>query len=99
MNANRHGTYANFASDLLGYPALGQQPHDLPLARCKRCKPSLQIGQCQGFRATQSIVLDAIANRIKEFLVPKGLGQELYRAGFHSADRHRNVRVRGNKYK
>src|SRR5258706_15744463 len=49
-------------------------------------------------QAPGSTAFDPRLDRVKQFLLAQGLGQELNRPGFHCPHRHGNVAVTTNKY-
>src|SRR5207342_2214262 len=89
------GDLAQFehTSHLLVHLACGDEGHDLALARSQRCKTFSDLVRFPVLVPARAILLDRNADRVQYVLVAKGLGQEVDRAGLHSAYGHGNVAV------
>src|SRR5580704_12363197 len=44
-----------------------------------------------------TVTIQCLMDRVEQVLIPEGLGQELYGAGFHGPHRHRDIAMGGNE--
>src|SRR5216684_9029943 len=88
-----HGDFAGpeLRSYLLIEHARNHQAHDLALACGQRIVPLSQLGKLTLLLARHPVAIQSLVDRIQQVLIPEGLGQELYRTGFHGLNRHRNI--------
>src|SRR6476620_1620605 len=97
---NLHGDFAHpdFGCDLLVQETRRYEGNDLALTNCQgriafaklRCRLIL-------FPA-RAVAIKPYANRVKQVLVAKRLGQELDRSAFHRSYGHRNIAMASNEY-
>src|SRR6266851_3856273 len=94
-----HGDFAGpeFRGDLLIEQARNHQAHDLTLACGKRLVALSQFAKLTLPLEHNPIAIQSLVDRIQQVLVPKGLGQELNRSGFHRLHCHWNIPMTGDE--
>src|SRR5258708_6940896 len=94
-----HGNFAGpeLRSYLLIKHARNNQANNLALACGQRLVVLSQLGKLTLLLASRPVAIQSLVDRVQQVLVPKGLGQELHRSGFHGLHRHRNISVTGDE--
>src|SRR5271155_1749928 len=91
MHFHRDFAYAEFGRDLLVHQARRDEADDLLFTRGQRLEMRADCVNGLVLGAALAVALERDLHRIKEILIPERLGEELYRAGLHGADRHRDI--------
>src|SRR5258706_217338 len=83
---------------LRAWPYGKHEGKDFTFAGGKQIEALLQFGKKFGLPARCSIAFNPRLDRVKQFLLAQGLGQEFNRSGFYCPHGHGNVAVTADEY-
>ncbi len=98
MDLDRHFAQFELSGNLLVAATGDDERKDLSFARRQGLETFLQFGDKFGLSPTGAVALDPRLDRIEQFLLVQGLGQEFDGPGLHRPHRHGNVAVTADKY-